>query len=438
MLTDYKILRIKNIVLIFLAAVCFAVCKLTQQSLPCDASVWNTPSVYIRNITNFFKENFVYLLGFFLFITIALTSMLLGYLIYRRFDRNRSAGTMCVNIGELFFMLGIYFLMSSRALFIFPSERENVGFVSALCIFFLPQLFLAYAARLHAQKWIRILEWVFAAYTATFLLLGMLPPIPAEVYHMMIYVNHILTFGVMTACIFLNNRDRLVRKNDTRVVHATLGFLEFVLYAVAAVCYAFSLELWYFWILFAAGAVMSFLMLSGQLDMAARQYIKTSDYENVKKMAYIDGLCNIQNRNAFLMEQEQTFHSDSLYYVVFDLNNLKRINDRFGHSEGDNVIRKAAEIISQSFLEIGKCFRIGGDEFVVMGQYHTLEEIQSALRKMNTRIRRYNRETEAKLDVAYGYALRDSTDINTYELFNKADKAMYKYKRRGKAVALRA
>ena len=181
-------------------------------------------------------------------------------------------------------------------------------------------------------------------------------------------------------------------------------------------------------------SIYAYIVFSEMLNIAARRYIKTSDYESVRKMAYIDSLCNISNRNAFILEQEASFDCDELCYIVFDLNNLKRINDKYGHAEGDKIIKKAAEIISLSFEDFGKCFRIGGDEFAVIGRYKTLAQIEKALRKFKNHIKEYNSKSNLKLDLAYGYARRENTDISTYELFNKADKEMYRFKRRGKAL----
>ena len=181
-------------------------------------------------------------------------------------------------------------------------------------------------------------------------------------------------------------------------------------------------------------SIYAYIVFSEMLNIAARRYIKTSDYESVRKMAYIDSLCNINNRNAFILEQEASFDCDELCYIVFDLNNLKRINDKYGHAEGDKIIKKAAEIISLSFEDFEKCFRIGGDEFAVIGRYKTLAQIEKALRKFKNHIKEYNSKSNLKLDLAYGYARRENTDISTYELFNKADKEMYRFKRRGKAL----
>ena len=184
-----------------------------------------------------------------------------------------------------------------------------------------------------------------------------------------------------------------------------------------------------------AMTIFAYIVFSEMLNIAARRYIKTSEYESVKKMAYNDSLCDISNRNAFIIEQEASFDCDELCYIVFDLNNLKRINDRYGHAEGDKMIKKAAEIISLTFDDFEKCFRIGGDEFAVIGRNKTLAQIKKELRRLTKALEEYNSKANLKLDLAYGYARRENTDISTYELFNKADKEMYRFKRRGKARA---
>ena len=63
-----------------------------------------------------------------------------------------------------------------------------------------------------------------------------------------------------------------------------------------------------------------------------------------------------------------------------------------------------------------------------------LLHIRTLSGKFKNHIKEYNSKSNLKLDLAYGYARRENTDISTYELFNKADKEMYRFKRRGKAL----
>jgi diguanylate cyclase (GGDEF)-like protein len=70
---------------------------------------------------------------------------------------------------------------------------------------------------------------------------------------------------------------------------------------------------------------------------------------------------------AFERDIDEIFKNDTkreqLRLIVFDLDGLKSINDAYGHVEGDKAIKKAFDIITETFKDNGMCYRIGGDEF---------------------------------------------------------------------------
>ncbi|MBQ2428224.1 MAG: hypothetical protein II264_07005, partial [Ruminococcus sp.] len=94
MLTDNKLLRIKNGVLLLLAVICPIVCRLISIPLPSVMTEWDKTSLYIRNMTGYLRDNYISLVFFVVFLTSGLTSLLLGNLIHRRFDRNKEAAVI--------------------------------------------------------------------------------------------------------------------------------------------------------------------------------------------------------------------------------------------------------------------------------------------------------------------------------------------------------
>ena len=123
-------------------------------------------------------------------------------------------------------------------------------------------------------------------------------------------------------------------------------------------------------------------------------------------------------------------NTERLILRQFTLEDAKSVNENWA---GDEYIQKTCRVICEIFSH-SPVFRISGDEFAVIGRYKTLAQIEKALRKFKNHIKEYNSKSNLKLDLAYGYARRENTDISTYELFNKADKEMYRFKRRGKAL----
>lgn len=137
----------------------------------------------------------------------------------------------------------------------------------------------------------------------------------------------------------------------------------------------------------------------------------------------------IKNRSAFEKEMVQYLKGDkNAAIIVVDINNLKRINDKHGHKAGDETIFYAAKIIRDSFMGIGKAFRIGGDEFCVICKEVSMGLVDSALSNLNNLLITINQKRSIKIELAYGYAFytkNESKDIDIYSTFAQADKAMY-------------
>ncbi len=138
----------------------------------------------------------------------------------------------------------------------------------------------------------------------------------------------------------------------------------------------------------------------------------------------------IKNRSAFEKEMEQYLKSGkNAAIVVLDINNLKRNNDKYGHKAGDETIFHAANILQESFMGIGKAFRIGGDEFCVICEEISMELVDSALSKLEHSLTKINEQRNFQIKLAYGYAFYTKNESeNIYSIFAQADKAMYEHK----------
>ncbi|KJS86927.1 MAG: hypothetical protein JM58_06045 [Peptococcaceae bacterium BICA1-8] len=138
----------------------------------------------------------------------------------------------------------------------------------------------------------------------------------------------------------------------------------------------------------------------------------------------------IKNRSAFEKEMEKYLKGDkNATIIVIDINNLKSTNDKCGHKVGDETIYYAAKIILESFMGIGKAFRIGGDEFCVICKEISSELVDSALSNLNLILIKTNQERSNKIQLAYGYAFYTSNESESiYATFAQADKAMYTHK----------
>ncbi|MBQ9625114.1 MAG: GGDEF domain-containing protein, partial [Clostridia bacterium] len=82
-----------------------------------------------------------------------------------------------------------------------------------------------------------------------------------------------------------------------------------------------------------------------------------------KEAAFHDYMTGLWNRNAFSEDLKKVPSLNEVSVVIFDLNHVKPVNDKFGHDIGDRYIIAAAHLIEGVFSAHGKCYRIGGDEF---------------------------------------------------------------------------
>jgi len=161
--------------------------------------------------------------------------------------------------------------------------------------------------------------------------------------------------------------------------------------------------------------------------------------ELMQKLAYNDALTGMLNRMAFVeYEKEIAIQSDGkIIFVQFDINNLKKVNDVYGHSEGDKHIIAAANVISQSFGINGKSYRTGGDEFIAVISGKKYEEyFEIAKVKFIELINKYNMEytPPVKLEIAYGFSIYDCSSKNPEVAEREADSKMYEIKRNMKAA----
>jgi diguanylate cyclase (GGDEF)-like protein len=116
--------------------------------------------------------------------------------------------------------------------------------------------------------------------------------------------------------------------------------------------------------------------------------------------------------------------------IFVDMDNLKKINDSYGHNVGDLYLRKAVEVIRTSVRGGDLIFRIGGDEFVVLipkTDYSSLKKIIRRIKKNAVLVSRLEK-LKPPLSLSIGVALWRSPKEDFFKVLFLADKEMYKDK----------
>lgn len=160
--------------------------------------------------------------------------------------------------------------------------------------------------------------------------------------------------------------------------------------------------------------------------------------EVMKRLAMEDVLTGLQNRTAFVAYEEKLLKraSGKCVFVQCDLNHLKKVNDTYGHAEGDRHIIAAANVLRESFGPTAHCYRIGGDEFlIVLDGEDAAEDYARGEARLNKLQARYNGEERPPIPLAIAYGMAEY-DISTHDpeaAERLADQRMYEHKARLKA-----
>ncbi len=213
-----------------------------------------------------------------------------------------------------------------------------------------------------------------------------------------------------------------------------------ILISVVVIMLAMSFDMIIFEMRGVSGSagVLGFLIYSIMMGVHSTKrskkiYERYKETEIYRQLAYTDELTGLFNRTAY----QKDIEGDKLQntaVVMMDMNDLKKCNDKFGHDCGDRYIIKIAEVIQETFGEVGKCYRIGGDEFCTI--IHDAEEtrIEKLLMILQRNIAEINREGfEVLVALACGYKMFDEkVDHSLEDTLKRADKDMYKEKKQMK------
>ena len=165
---------------------------------------------------------------------------------------------------------------------------------------------------------------------------------------------------------------------------------------------------------------------------------------DLNKRAYVDALTSVRNKGAYttyiedMQKRMDEGGSQEMAFAVgvFDCDNLKRINDRYGHEKGDVYLKTASRLICHVFQH-SPVFRIGGDEFSVILQnadYENREVLVEQFKAGMVEISASAKHEWEEAHIAMGIAVYDSQrDRSVNDVIRRADESMYENKRGRKA-----
>ena len=160
--------------------------------------------------------------------------------------------------------------------------------------------------------------------------------------------------------------------------------------------------------------------------------------EIMDRAANMDALTKVHNKRAYYIEAKRLDENKCKYGIVLlDLNDLKGINDNYGHEKGDISIQTVCNIVCQVFNPMS-VYRVGGDEFIVIledGEFENREELVTKVKELF----KQNESNDSlspweRVSAAVGYAVYDpNSDEHVAGVMQRADAEMYENKKEMKA-----
>jgi diguanylate cyclase (GGDEF)-like protein len=159
-----------------------------------------------------------------------------------------------------------------------------------------------------------------------------------------------------------------------------------------------------------------------------------------RRSSFTDKLTGLYNRKGFFTLAKHRLkiakrQKSGLLMLYANVDNLKEINDAYGHEEGDNLLKETANILKSIYRESDIIARIGGDEFVVFPLGTTKAHIEVISSRLQNVINDYNtsREDRYKLSVGIEISAYEPESVTTIdELLAEVDRLIYEHKRNKK------
>lgn len=183
-------------------------------------------------------------------------------------------------------------------------------------------------------------------------------------------------------------------------------------------------------------AIDPFYFVAGDLIIFGLFYYLSFKYRNVVKELNTDTLTGVYNRKHLfesLNREIQKAKRQNIYlsFCIIDIDDFKDINDSFGHFVGDDVLKEFSGIVLENIRSYDIFTRLGGEEFALIISDTDKNYAHEVCERVRCKVARHIFSNSIQLTISLGVATFKKDD-NIDTLYEKADKALYESKFRGK------
>lgn len=345
-------------------------------------------------------------------------------------------------LGFAFILLSLWVACYYGGIHIVVTDNHTVAYIEHLSLYFILVPLIAFyledAEDNFSKKALKIILLVEFCFCFIAVLCEVF-----KVVHLNAFLPFFHVFGFFSCGIIVLTYTRT--KSENKGIH------KITLFGISALAISFLGELIYYRIAktmtlpFVIPTVPIGLFIFATSEVIAYIYYlvfyskKHVHDELLTYLANIDPLTKLYNRNACEKKLGEIDALSIMNYSIinFDLNWLKRVNDTYGHTAGDEYIISFANLLKKHFSDFGTVGRMGGDEFIAITETSDDELIDYILEKMLTDSKTFGNKEYLNGEIFYAYGYCSSTSmlpLPTHTTFEKADERMYACKKQQKAA----
>ncbi len=352
----------------------------------------------------------------------------------------RTSGVMVQIISSIISILLGLWIVTAFDVSIFVVNKSASTFISYASIYLIIPCIYLLLNELHKRQdntLLKVMGFASLAFSALFIILHFLGVV--HINHFA-YPYYVLAFAGLIIFFLYAASDVKSKRKNASVLIIMLGLFVLSICLVIYVTIALSKQLVDYRQSFISTASIStgavFFVITQLLNyfiFMTHSFAQRKEYASLSQIAFEDSLTGLANRVSCDRKlAELNKEKEDFCLISLDLNGLKEVNDNSGHPAGDRLLKSFSNALAETFKGIGYCYRVGGDEFLVVTNEKEREKIDALLKQLDkTLLALDESDPEINHSVSYGYAFRSETSENdAHAAFMLADKRMYDYKRK--------
>ncbi len=356
---------------------------------------------------------------------------LLVLLMSSLYNPNRGGDRTLIHLGVLAMLVGLWQLEESRVLQLFIGNQAVHWGLEYLLQFFILLIALRFIDDITPKK---LSAWTNAFFVTAFFISCIVVVLQVlgqvQLADSVVVVKVLFIFYCFYAA-YIVNKNTSFKKRSIQVLFTVFMSISALLFVVV-LCGISQKKI--------ADVLMSiaFIFMFASLSLilyhtSLEKFEAVRNAQLYQKLAFVDFNTGVSSKTAwFSLVENFDPHVDKMInccLILFDMNNLKKLNDTKGHLYGDKVINEFCHCLSEAFGENGTVFRIGGDEFICLCRHSSEQEVEQMIATFES-LAAHPEHPEYAFSCAYGYVFFTPHEKQDFiDAQQHADALMYEKKR---------